>query len=112
MPAPVASDSSASTVSQTLPERPAADQLPNKELLLSSAQSMLSLSEEASVCCASTPHPTTNRTHLSSKSTSRLIQNGKPLDVRAYFLLTISLLDITGALSYSRYLYTIRRIRI
>lgn len=106
------SDSTASTVSQTLPERPSADQLPNKEFLLSSAQSLQSLNEEGSVCPFVPIQHSNSRTHVSFKSPFLLLQNGKFIDIRICFLLTVNLSDAAGALSHVRYLYTIRKIRI
>ena len=112
MPACATPDSDASTVSQTLPERSSAEQLPNKELLLSSAQNLLSLSEEGGVCPLVPVQQSNSRTHVSSKSPFLLIHNGKILDVRTCFLLSISHSNTSGSLSHSRYLYTLRKIRI
>lgn len=110
---PISTERESSSFSQTsLPDSILAERLPNKEMLLSSAQSLLSLTEEGGVCTYIPVQHSNSRTQTSFKSPSRLIQNGKIMDVCAFIRQSIHLTNITSWLSRSRYLYTTRRIRV
>ena len=110
---PISTERESSSFSQTsLPDSILAERLPNKEMLLSSAQSLLSLTEEGGVCTYIPVQHSNSRTQVSFKSPSRLIQNGKLIDIGSCFRQASHLTHISGPLSHCRYLYTTRRIRI
>ena len=80
--------------------------LPNKELLLSSAQCLVITGDENS-----TQHHS-NRTQHVAKSPFRYIRDGKVTDIHHHPFLKTAVRQLSGNLSAGRYLYTIRRLRI
>ena len=110
---PISTERESSSFSQTsLPDSILAERLPNKEMLLSSAQSLLSLTEEGGVCTYIPVQHSNSRTQTSFKSPSRLIQNGKIINIGSCLRQASHVTHISGSLSHCRYLYTTRRIRI
>ena len=102
----------ASTISQSTSEKISYNDLPNKELSLTSAQSVLGMSEETGISLNVRNHPSGSRTQSSVKNPLRIIKDGKTIDIRQFPSLRDLPCGLSGALSVERYLYTIRRIRI
>lgn len=85
--------------------------LPNKELLLSSAQCLVITGDENSTPSTVRTHHS-NRTQHVAKSPFRHIRDGKVTDIHHHPFLKTAVRQLSGNLSAGRYLYTIRRLRI
>lgn len=87
------------------------DHLPNKELLLTSAQSMVISGEESGTASTVRTHHG-SRTQQVAKSPFRYIRDGKVTDVNQHPFLKAPLRQLSGDRSADRYLYTVLRLRI
>ncbi len=109
-PAPHADERSA--VTQPVSERIAADNLPNKDLLLSSAQSLLAAGEEEGAAPNVRPIPSSNRLHNFSHSSIHILRNGKVVHILRRPYRTVCDKGKSGTFAADRYLFALRRIRI
>ncbi|MBQ7549979.1 MAG: hypothetical protein IJT04_00435 [Bacteroidales bacterium] len=87
------------------------DHLPNKELLLSSAQSLVIIGDESSAASTIRTHHG-GRTHHVAKSPFRYIRDGKITDIHQHPSLKSTVRQLSSDHSADRYIYTIRRLRI
>ena len=101
-----------STISPPASEKISFNDLPNKELSLTSAQSVLGMSEETGISLSVRNYQSGSRTQSSVKNPLRIIKDGKTIDIRQFPSLRDLPSGISGTHSVERYLYTIRRIRI
>lgn len=101
-----------SVVAQPVSERLSADNLPNKDLLLSSAQSLLSVGEEESAAPNVRPHSANSRTNSFSHSHFHILRNGKVVRILRHPYRTVCDKGCAGTFSAERYLFALRRIRI
>ena len=98
-------------VSQPNSKRLTADNLPNKDMLLSSAQSLLTAEEGGISLYVRTQH-SGGRTHVASKNTIVAEQEGSTNNLHPNLFLTQFSNGISGFASSKRYLFSIRRLRI
>ena len=98
----------------TLPasERITADNLPNKDMLLSSAQLLLTAGEEEESAPNVRPHPSNNRPNSLNKTDAHIVRNGKVLHLFRHLIHTTCDRGNSGAFAADRYLFALRRIRI
>ena len=101
-----------SVVAQPVSERLSADNLPNKDLLLSSAQSLLSVGEEESAAPNVRPVPSNNRPHNLSPTGNHILRNGKVVHILRRPYRTVGDKGKSGTFAADRYLFALRRIRI
>ena len=101
-----------STISQPKSDKITFNDLPNKDLSLTSAQSVLGWGEETGISLSVRNHTSGSHTQPSVKKPLRIFKDGKSIDIRQFPSLKDLPDGISGALSVERYLYTIRRIRI
>ena len=101
-----------STVTQPASERLTADNLPNKDLLLSSAQSLLTVGEEEGAAPNVRPHSSNSRTNNLSHSHFQVVRNGKVIHIFQHPYPTVRNKGFAGTFSADRYLVALRRIRI
>lgn len=101
-----------STVAQPASERLTADNLPNKDLLLSSAQSLLTVGEEEGAAPNVRPHSSNSRTNNLSHSHFQVVRNGKVIHIFQHPYPTVRNKGFAGTFSADRYLVALRRIRI
>ncbi len=101
-----------SDITQPYSEKITSDQLPNKDLLLSSAQSLVCLGEEGGTPIHVYTQHSNFRPISHFKSAYRLIKNGKVIDGLHHPFVIADITSFSGTLSADRYLYAIRRIRI
>ena len=92
-----------SAIAQPLSERFTADDLPNRDLLLSSAQSLLTAGEEEGSAPNVRPVPSNNRPHNLSPTGNHILR-------RPYR--TVGDKGKSGTFAADRYLFALRRIRI
>ncbi len=102
----------ASTISQPTSDKISFNDLPNKELSLTSAQSVIGMSEETGISLSVRNYQSGSRTQSSVKNPLRIVKDGKTVDIRHFPNLNDLPGGVSGAHSVERYLYTIRRIRI
>lgn len=102
----------ASDITQPDSEKITSDRLPNKDLLLSSAQSLVCLGNEGGAPVHVRTQHSNFRTLSHIKSAYRLIKDGKIIDGLHHPFLIVNFTTVSGILSADRYLYAIRRIRI
>lgn len=87
------------------------DHLPNKELLLTSVQSLVISGDESSAASTvRTQHG--GRTQQVAKSPFRYVRDGKVTDIHQHPFLKAAVRQLSGDLSADRYIYTVRRLRI
>ena len=101
-----------STVTQPASERLTADNLPNKDLLLSSAQSLLTVGEEEGAAPNVRPHSSNSRTNNLSYSNFHIFRNGKVVHILRHPYPTVHDKGFAGTFSADRYFIALRRIRI
>ena len=101
-----------STVTQPASERLTADNLPNKDLLFSSAQSLLTVGEEESTAPNVRPHSSNSRTNNLSYSNFHIFRNGKVVHILRHPYPTVHDKGFAGTFSADRYFIALRRIRI
>lgn len=101
-----------SAVAQPASERLINDNLPNKDLLLSSAQSLLTAGEEESAAPNVRQHSANSRTSSLSHSHFHILRNGKEVHIFRPPYPTVRNKGYAGAFSADRYLVALRRIRI
>ena len=99
-------------VAQPVSERLSADNLPNKDLLLSSAQSLLTAGEEGGAAPNVRPHSTNSRTNSFSHNHFHILRNGKVIRILRHPYRTVHDKGCAGTFSADRYLFALRRIRI
>lgn len=87
------------------------DHLPNKELLLTSAQSMVISGEESGTASTVRTHHG-SRTQQVAKSPFRYVKDGKVTDIHHHPLLKAAVRQLLGDHAADRYIYTVRRLRI
>ncbi|MBQ3751439.1 MAG: hypothetical protein II865_09085 [Bacteroidales bacterium] len=101
-----------SAVAQPASERLINDNLPNKDLLLSSAQSLLTAGEEESAAPNVRQHSANSRTNSFSHSHFHILRNGKVVRILRHPYRTVCDKGCAGTFSAERYLFALRRIRI
>lgn len=101
-----------SEVLQIPSENPIQDQLPNKELLLTSAQNLVTIGEEGGVISIVRIQHQDERNHSAKKTPFRIIKNGKNIDFHRHPFLLADLSVLSGILSKERYLLAIQILRI
>ena len=98
-------------LSQPASEQSAWDHLPNKEMLLTSAQSLIGIGDESSATSTvRTQHG--GNTHQIAKSPFRYIRDGKVTDIRRHPFFKVVVRQLSGVFSTDRYLFSVRRLRI
>lgn len=100
------------TVSKPLSEQWTSDNLPNKELSLTSAQYITHFSEQNGISFQLRTHQSGGNSQAKSKSPFLLIKGGKTVDTRQHPFITTSILHLAGIYTADRYLYALRRIRV
>ena len=88
------------------------DQLPNKDLLLTSAQNLVSFGEDGGIIMSVRAHHSDERSHSAKKMPFKLIKNGKNIDGHHHPFIIADLTTVSGVLSKVRYLFVIKRLRI
>ena len=101
-----------SEILQPYSEDYSADQLPNKDLLLTSAQNLVTFAEESDITMSVRAHQSNERTHSAKKTPFKLIKNGKNIDGHRHPFIITDLTSESGVLSKIRYLFVIKRLRI
>ena len=101
-----------SAIAQPLSERFTADDLPNRDLLLSSAQSLLAAGEEEGAAPNVRPVPSNNRPHNLSPTGNHILRNGKVVHILRRPYRTVGDKGKSGTFAADRYLFVLRRIRI
>lgn len=101
-----------SEILQIPSENPVQDQLPNKELLLSSAQNLVTIGEEGGTVSVVRIQHQDERNHSAKKTPFRIIKNGKSIDGHRHPFLLADLSVLSGILSKDRYLLAIQILRI
>ena len=101
-----------SEILQIPSENPVQDQLPNKELLLSSAQNLVTIGEEGGTISVVRIQHQDERNHSAKKTPFRIIKNGKSIDGHRHPFLLADLSVLSGILSKDRYLLAIQILRI
>lgn len=101
-----------SAVAQPVSERLSADDLPNRDLLLSSAQSLLTAGEEEGSAPNVRPHPSNNRPNNLSQASTHIIRNGKVIHLIRHPYRSVCDKGRSGSFAVERYLFALRRIRI
>lgn len=101
-----------SAVAQPASERLTADNLPNKDLLLSSAQSLLTAGKEEGAAPNVRPVPSNNRPHNLSPTGNHILRNGKVVHILRRPYRTVGDKGKSGTFAADRYLFALRRIRI
>lgn len=102
----------ASEILQPSSEDFTTDQLPNKDLLLTSAQNLVSFGEEGGIIMSVRAHQNNERSHSAKKTPFRLVKNGKNIDGHRHPFIIMDLTSESGVLSKIRYLFVIKRLRI
>ena len=101
-----------SEILQIPSENPIQDQLPNKELLLSSAQNLVTIGEEGGTVSVVRIQHQDERNHSAKKTPFRIIKNGKSIDGHRHPFLLADLSVLSGILSKDRYLLAMQILRI
>ena len=101
-----------SEILQPNSENYTADQLPNKDFLLTSAQNLVSFGEECGIVMSVRAHQSNERSHYAKKTPFRLVKNGKNIDGHRHPFIITDLSSESGVLSKTRYLFVIKRLRI
>lgn len=89
-----------------------ADQLPNKELILSSVQTSVTIGEESGTTAIGGRHHSDGRYHSAKKTPFKFIKNGKIVDEHLHPFFQNEILVASGIFSKDRYLFLIRKLRI
>lgn len=98
-------------LSQPASESQTWDNRPNKEMLLSSAQSLICIGDESGAASTvRTQHGSS--THHVTKSPFRYVHDGKMTDIRRHPFFRTLVRQLSGVFSSDRYLFSVRRLRI
>jgi len=87
------------------------DNLPNKELLLSSAQCLICIGDESGATSTVRTQHGGNTNHV-TKTPFRYIHDGKMTDIHHHPFFRTVMRQLSGVFSSDRYLFSVRRLRI